>query len=189
MSSFVKSFPSENLCAFCNRAKFLGIGHKAPHHLFWPHFAFILSPLYSRIQSPEAPHGFSSPCPCLCCSCCLKCLFAYDKPLLILRALVKSPFLLPSSALPTLPTTPRKFVCYAHAWNISCFRCLFIYPFLLLNSKLLAKESASCNSHDTVSKQTECLFLYGLCLQAAAPESLPACIGRSRFPMLSSVSL
>ena len=112
VSSFVKSFLSENLCAFCNRAKFLGIGLKAPHHLVWPHFHFHpQSPLYSHIQSPETPRGFFSPCPCLCCSHCLKCLFLYDKPLLILRALVKSPFLLPSSCS---PHHPKKIMYYAH---------------------------------------------------------------------------
>lgn len=72
--------------------------------------------------------------------------------------------------------------------NTSCFKCLFIYPFLLWNSKLLTKESASCNSHVTVSTQRECLFLLGLCFQAAAPESLPACTGVNCFPMLSSIS-
>lgn len=38
--------------------------------------------------------------------------------------------------------------------NISCFRCLFIYPFLLLNSKLLTKESASWNSHVSACRES-----------------------------------
>ena len=74
-------------------------------------FTFILSHLFTpHSQSPKTPHDFSSSCPCSYCSHCLKYLFLYNKPLLILSTLVKSPFLLPSSPLLTRPSTPRKYL-------------------------------------------------------------------------------
>ena len=105
--------------------------------------------------------------------------FLFSMPLLVLFPLPEMPFSLrqtpahpqgpgevtfpPSLFLLSPPPQGDSYIMHTLVIiNISCFRCLYIYPFLLLNSKLLTKESAfmeqSCVSLQRVSPFLDSVF-------------------------------